>query len=261
MSTTATRDACAELPPARSDYQAKGSWDTIAGLKTYISGPSDARRGVVLIYDVFGPAPQTLQGADRLAAVIGDAVVLVPDFFEGVSAQPAWMPADTEAKKAAFAQFRADRADIPRAVDKLLEVRQEAGERWSGVDDEGGWGVVGLCWGGKVGVLVSGQGNEGKGRRFAVSGTAHPSRLEAQDAEALNVPYICLASPGEPADLVAQYKEILSKPGKTGVVETYSTMFHGWMGARAKLDDDQNRAEYERGYGQIAEFFGKYLSS
>lgn len=86
-------------------------------------------------------------------------------------------------------------------------------------------------------------------------------RLEAKDAEALTVPYICLASPGEPADIVAQYKEILSRPGKVGVVETYTTMFHGWMGGRAKLDDEKNRAEYERGYDQVAEFFGKYLSA
>lgn len=85
------------------------------------------------------------------------------------------------------------------------------------------------------------------------------SALDAQDAEALSVPYICLASPGEPADVVAQYKEILSRPGKVGVVETYETMFHGWMGARAKLDDEQNRAEYERGYTQVGEFFEKYL--
>jgi dienelactone hydrolase len=70
-----------------------------------------------------------------------------------------------------------------------------------------------------------------------------------------------LASPGEPADLVAQYAEILSKPGKTGVVETYGSMFHGWMGARAKLDDEENRSEYERGYQQVAEFFSKHLSS
>ncbi|ETS76267.1 hypothetical protein PFICI_11654 [Pestalotiopsis fici W106-1] len=259
MASTATEDACAKLPPASSDYKSKGSWDTIAGLNTYITGSPDARRAIIFIYDIFGPAPQTLQGADRLASTVG-AVVLVPDFFEGVRAQPAWMPTDTEEKKAAFAQFRAERADIARAVDRLVAVRAAAGERWSAVDDEGGWAVFGLCWGGKVGVLVSGKGNEGNGRRFAASGTAHPSRLDAQDAEALNVPYICLASPGEPADLVAQYAEILSKPGKTGVVETYSSMFHGWMGARAKLDDEQNRAEYERGYRQVAEFFSKHLS-
>lgn len=57
------------------------------------------------------------------------------------------------------------------------------------------------------------------------------SRLDAADAEALNVPHICLASPDEPADAVAQFKEVLSRPGRTGHVETYGRpMFHGWMG-------------------------------
>ena len=73
------------------------------------------------------------------------------------------------------------------------------------------------------------------------------------------MPHICLASPGEPQDVVAKYKEILSHPGKTGEVETYSKMFHGWMGARAKLTDETNLKEYERGYKQIADFFAKYL--
>ena len=59
----------------------------------------------------------------------------------------------------------------------------------------------------------------------------HHSRLEAADAEALNVPHICLASLDEPVEEVARVKEILSKPGKIGYVETYGRpMFHGWMG-------------------------------
>lgn len=58
---------------------------------------------------------------------------------------------------------------------------------------------------------------------------------------------------------MAQYKEILARPGKSGVVETYEGMFHGWMGARARLEDEKNRTEYERGYQQAADFFSKYL--
>lgn len=85
------------------------------------------------------------------------------------------------------------------------------------------------------------------------------SRLAAEDAEALTAPHILLASPEEPADVVARYKEILARPGKAGLVETYEAMFHGWMGARANLADEKNRAEYERGYQQVADFFVKYL--
>ncbi|KAJ9137283.1 Dienelactone hydrolase family protein [Pleurostoma richardsiae] len=249
--------ACMELPPVSAEYTPKGRWDTVAGLKTYITGPEDATSAIIDIYDVFGPAPQTLQGADRLAEHLPTALVLVPDFTEGEYCQAAWFPPDTEEKQAKLKDFMAGPANFERNVDKVLEVRREIGARWPGVEEH--VAVGGLCWGGKVAVLACGEGNEGKGRRFTASWTAHPGRLEAKDAEALTVPHICLASPGEPADVVAQYKEILSRPGKTGHVETYGDMFHGWMGAKAKLNDEKNAKEFERGYRQVAEFLAKYI--
>ncbi|KAI1385400.1 alpha/beta-hydrolase [Hypoxylon trugodes] len=249
-------DACAQIPPVSSEYTPKGRYETIAGLKTYIISPKSPQRAIFDVYDVFGLSPQALQGADRLSASL-NALVLVPDFFEGDYMQAAWMPADTDEKKAAFAKFQNEKAVVSKNVEKLIELRELAGEIWPSTGDR--WGVFGLCWGGKIGVIACGEGNEGPGRIFKVGGTAHPGRLAAEDAEALTAPFICLASPKEPADIVAQYKEILSRPGKTGVVETYETMFHGWMGARANLKDENNRTEYERGYNQVAEFFAKYL--
>ncbi|KAI1377910.1 alpha/beta-hydrolase [Hypoxylon crocopeplum] len=249
-------DACAQIPPVSSDYTPKGTYETIAGLKTYVIGPPSPTKAIIDIYDVFGLAPQSLQGADRLSASL-NALVIVPDFFEGVYVQPDWIPTDTDEKKALVAKFRDEQAAIPKNVAKLLEVRAAAGDKWPSAGDR--WGVFGLCWGGKVGVLACGAGNEGPGHVFRVSGTAHPGALAAEDAEALTVPHILLASPGEPADVVQQCKEILARPGKIGVVETYGSMFHGWMGARANLDNEENRSEYERGYNQVAEFFAKYL--
>ncbi|KAI1759512.1 alpha/beta-hydrolase [Hypoxylon sp. FL1150] len=249
-------DACAKLPPVSSDYVPKGTYETIAGLNTYVIGPESPSKAIIDIYDIFGISPQALQGADRLSAALG-ALVIVPDFFAGARADPSWLPADTDEKKAAFAKFRAESADVPRNVAKLLEVRRAAGERWASAGDN--WGVFGLCWGGKVGVLACGKDNEGPGRVFKAGGTAHPAALAGEDAEALTAAYICLASPGEPVEAVKQYAEILARPGKVGVVETYKDMFHGWMGARANLGDEKNKSEYERGYSQVAEFFAKYL--
>lgn len=86
------------------------------------------------------------------------------------------------------------------------------------------------------------------------------SRLDAADAEVVNVPYLVLASPGEDAEEVAKVKAVLEKPGNTGYVETYGPpMFHGWMGARANLKDGTNRKEYERGYKQVADYVAKYI--
>lgn len=73
-------------------------------------------------------------------------------------------------------------------------------------------------------------------------------RLAKEDAEKIVIPHIVLASKGEDAEIVKQYSEILTGEGKHGEVETYATMHHGWMGARANLQDDENLKEYERGY-------------
>lgn len=70
----------------------------------------------------------------------------------------------------------------------------------------------------------------------------------AEDAIKISIPHIVLASKDEPAEEVAKYTAILAQHGKEGHVETYDTMWHGWMGARADLERDDARAEYIRGY-------------
>jgi dienelactone hydrolase len=110
-----------------------------------ITGPPDAKAAVVFVYDIFGPAPQILQGADRLAAHTASLVVM-PDFFEGEAPSSGWFPVDTDEKKERFAKFRAEKAGFEGNGEKLLAVRKALGERWPGV--EGHVGVFGLCWGG-----------------------------------------------------------------------------------------------------------------
>ena len=68
--------------------------------------------------------------------------------------------------------------------------------------------------------------------------------MTKEDAEKIVIPHICLASHDEPADVVKEYTEAL---GASGVVETYHTMFHGWMSAKANLEDAENAKEFERG--------------
>ncbi|ROW04617.1 hypothetical protein VPNG_07472 [Cytospora leucostoma] len=265
-------DACKEIPPVSASYTEKGHYETFDGLKTYVTGPADATRAVIDIYDIFGFASQTLQGADRLAEHMGGALVLVPDLLDGSYAEHGWIPPDTPEKQRAFGRLLEGPANIQRAVGRLARVRALLGERYPGV--EGHVAVGGLCWGGKVAVLATGKGNEGAGRKFTryvlsrlqekhwelMVISLSTSLLEAADAEALNVPHICLASPDESADAVSQVKKVLSKPGKTGHVETYGRpMFHGWMGARANLADEENARQFERGYKQVADFLAKYI--
>jgi hypothetical protein len=74
------------------------------------------------------------------------------------------------------------------------------------------------------------------------------SRPTKEDAEAITIPHICLAAPSDNEDgTIDAYKEVLSQNGRIGEVEIYPTMFHGWMGGRAKLEDADNVKEFERG--------------
>ena len=89
--------ACCSVPPVVSKgYSEKGKYITVDGLKTYATGPSDAKKAILVVYDIFGFFPQTIQGADILA--YGDKEnqyqVFMPDFFEGSPADISWYPPD-----------------------------------------------------------------------------------------------------------------------------------------------------------------------
>jgi dienelactone hydrolase len=111
-----------------------------------ITGPAGATRAVITIYDAFGFASQTLQGADRLAEHMGDTLVLVPDFLEGDYARHEWIPPNTPEKQKAFQNFIGGPANIPKAVKRLVGVRGALAERYPGVNEH--VAVGGLCWGG-----------------------------------------------------------------------------------------------------------------
>lgn len=124
-----------------------------------------------MAYDIFGISSQTLQGADRLAAETG-AIVLVPDFFEGKGLGHDLIPSDTEEKKQKVQAFFAATALFPDNLPKLFAIRKAMSDLYPAAEQN--WGIFGLCWGGKLTVLACGEGNEGAGRRFVASGTAHP---------------------------------------------------------------------------------------
>jgi hypothetical protein len=78
--------ACCTVPPVVSEgYKEKGEWITINGMKTYATGPKEAKSALLVVFDIFGfwsqvrgqssqvnaaaniSSLQTLQGADILA--------------------------------------------------------------------------------------------------------------------------------------------------------------------------------------------------
>lgn len=76
-------------------------------------------KAIIDIYDVFGPAPQTLQGADLLALAL-DALVIVPDFFKGKPAQNVWYTSQSEENEKAKAEFQKVSRDWEKHVVTLL---------------------------------------------------------------------------------------------------------------------------------------------
>lgn len=77
--------------------------------------------------------------------------------------------------------------------------------------------------------------------------------VDAADAENIKVPTILLASKDEPEDEVQKFESKLQGPKH---VEIFKDQIHGWMAARADLEDDRVKEEYERGYKTVLEFFG-----
>ncbi|KAL2830920.1 hypothetical protein BDW59DRAFT_14865 [Aspergillus cavernicola] len=248
-----TCEACRTIPPVISeDYAPKGTSSAIGGLKynTYITGPSAAKTAILAIYDIFGNSSQTTQGADILAAQL-NALVLIPDFFFGDGANPEWIPPNTEEKNTALMNFVATKAQWTEAAKTMPDVVQAYKSVFPSVEK---WGAYGLCWGGKVLALSSGSGTP-----FTATAQVHPGRMDKADAEKVAIPHAILASKDEPQEIVSAYSEVIEANALGGFVETYGKMWHGWMGARADLKEEESSKEYIRGYGQLVGFFEKYV--
>ena len=114
-----------------------------------VTGKTDSTVGLIDIYDVFGLASQTIQGADLLAARL-NAVVMIPDFFEGDALEHSVVPPDTDEKMKRIGDFLATSGNFERNVGVLLEAMPEYRRRFPSVVK---WGANGFCWEGKVSYL------------------------------------------------------------------------------------------------------------
>ncbi|KUM60432.1 hypothetical protein ACN42_g6691 [Penicillium freii] len=132
--------------------------------------------------------------------------------------------------------FFAKKASPEKNLATLYSVANEAKSLYAAVEK---WAMLGLCWGGKLAALASADQTP-----FVASGQTHPALMDVADAKRMTIPHICLVSPDEPADILEPYKEALPDHSE---LELYGTMFHGWMGARANLEDEKNLLEFTRG--------------
>jgi dienelactone hydrolase len=204
--------------------------------------------------DIFGFFPQTIQGADILATSGPDREyrVFMPDFFEGSPADISWYPPQTEEHRQNLANFFQTKAVPSKLLSKIPDIKASANLLAPGGAGFKKWAILGYCFGGKVATLAVGKDNLG----FQAAVQCHPAMVDPNDAEQVTVPMALLASGDEPAEEVKAYQDSLKVPNH---VETFPTQIHGWMAARANLDDPEVRKEYERGYGTVLKFLHMHL--
>ncbi|KAH8700313.1 dienelactone hydrolase family protein [Talaromyces proteolyticus] len=236
-------DACCATPAVSNVYKQLGEYIQIGGEKTYMYTPApDTKTGIVFLYDIFGYTAQTIKGADLLAQRT-DSVVLMPDVFHGMPMELDAVPPKTEEQKITLQQFLKGPANPVLVAEKIWDFVDFAEPQFPDVES---WGVVGLCWGGKVATLLSGPRTP-----FKYSAQAHPAMLDANDAKEIIIPHLLLASGDEDPSTVKSFAQNMnSSPNMVksqSQIVSVPTMFHGYMGARVNLDNKQNAEEYEKG--------------
>ncbi|EXJ59133.1 carboxymethylenebutenolidase [Cladophialophora yegresii CBS 114405] len=245
--------ACCSIPPIVSEgYKYKGGFETIDGLKTYVTGPKDSKHAILIIYDVFGFFDQTIQGADILANSDSKRKyrVFMPDFFDGNPADISWYPPQTEDHQKKLGNFFQTQAVPQKSLQRIPGIVAAANETATAGKFES-WAILGHCWGGKIATLVV----SGDGGLFKAAVQCHPAMLDPNDAKSVAVPMALLASKDEPAEDVEAFEANLTVPHH---VTTFPTQIHGFMAARSDLKDAAVRKEYERGYQVVLEFLSRY---
>ncbi|KAI6081728.1 hypothetical protein F4821DRAFT_272925 [Hypoxylon rubiginosum] len=244
-------EACCNIPPIVSDdYVAKGLYEELGNYKSYVTGPADAKKGIIVIYDIFGYFHQTLQGADILATgnINQQHKVFIPDWFKGKPCPIEWMPPDTEEKQKNLGGFFSDPEHAPQTiVSKLPQYVKSVLALNPSIES---WALLGYCWGGKVASLMESD----ESSIFQIAAACHPAMLDPAEANSIKVPFILLASGEEPADKVAEFGNKLKVRHH---VETFGDQVHGWMAARGDLTNPRVKEEYARGYQTVLDFFSK----
>jgi dienelactone hydrolase len=80
--------------------------------------------------------------------------------------------------------------------------------------------------------------------------------LDPSEASGIEMPLLMIASGDEDADTVKQFEDGL-KVAKQ--FERFDGQVHGFMTARADLDDEKVKAEYEKAYKTVISFFDKHV--
>lgn len=238
---------CFENPPSCGAGAGAGAGyvEQFASLNTYITGPPNSKRAILLISDVFGyEAPNLRKLADKVSAA--GYLVLVPDFFYG---DPV---VDFENPK-----FDRDTWRKAHNTDKGYEDAKAviAALRSKGVT---AIGASGFCWGGKVVVMLACSDDD-----IQAGVLLHPSRITEEDINKVKVPIAILGAEidhGSPPEQMKHYGEMLSTKSEfDSFVKIYPGVRHGWT-VRYNFEDESAVKSAEEAHEDMLNWFAKHMS-
>jgi len=241
-----TNEACCSIPPVSHDYTPKGEYKAYAGLdKCYFVGPTGTGKVIVIVYDIFGFFPQTLQGADILAETL-QARVIMPDFLKGQPWPVDKFPPGSIADKAALQVYFGTTANPAFTLPYITAVGAELKK-----DGATKIGILGFCWGGKCAFKAGGED------WVDAVATVHPAMLSADDVDNIKVPVAMYLSQDEPIEEYQKLVDTLAdRPFATkNSWKVYPSVNHGFAAARANLTDPDGKAQFEDVYSRLSSFF------
>lgn len=173
----------------------------------------------------------------------------MPDFLHGSYATADMFDgseAGTIKMKKYFGGFPAAADSQSEQIGKALKDLKEQGYK--------SVGTVGYCWGWKATVLSSCVND------FSAIATVHPSFIDLEDAEKVNIPTCLLPSKDEDKKTTDGVYEALEKknPGKN-FIKWYPTQPHGFAAARGDLSGGEATTAYQDAYAELIKFFRKYV--
>ncbi|GJJ74426.1 hypothetical protein EMPS_06784 [Entomortierella parvispora] len=230
MTNPSLNDACCNTPPTSAEWTKRGE-DKVLGTKiqgedrlVYRTGPKDAKRGIISVYDIFGFHPTGVQFFDRLALSEGGFQVSVPHFFKELMplslltdrpAIMAWLGAHGDYTKCHFKEY------IDAAIEDLR------------ADGCTSFSIVGQCWGAYIAVQAASE----PGNPFLACGGPHPSMMSIEGVKDVTCPLVLLPAQ-EDADMVPIIESLKHKNFKVESKQVrFDNVHHGWTGGRGDWSD------------------------
>eukprot|EP01006_Ploeotia_vitrea_P063836 TRINITY_DN8635_c0_g1_i1.p1 TRINITY_DN8635_c0_g1~~TRINITY_DN8635_c0_g1_i1.p1 ORF type:complete len:238 (-),score=38.80 TRINITY_DN8635_c0_g1_i1:120-833(-) len=230
------------IGPVSSDYKPTGETIKQNGLEIYVKkgGP----KAIIVFYDIFGMHPNTYQDCDKIAESTGFTVVM-PDFFKSEK-WPADKPPKERPEIIAWVKGGGGwEVAQPYLEDTVLPYLKG--------NDVTSVGLLGFCWGGKMGFLASGAG------LVKAVASAHPSFITAEEAKVLTGPTCIIPSKDEPP--MEDIQEVLSNNQfkDVNIWNRFEDMHHGFCSARGDLTVPEQAARVTEALNIFAKWFSEQL--